>query len=105
MASVGKIARRTFLIGAASIAGGVAVGYYYYHKPFPNRLTVCQAEARQRPFSPHSLRGAPRRAKGKTDKKQPCHSCPRGPGFSIIRAAKTPELFPRNLTDFARLFA
>lgn len=38
MASVGKIARRTFLIGAAAIAGGVAVGYYYYRKPFPNPL-------------------------------------------------------------------
>ncbi|RUU37598.1 xanthine dehydrogenase family protein molybdopterin-binding subunit [Mesorhizobium sp. M6A.T.Ce.TU.002.03.1.1] len=38
MASVGKIARRTFLIGAAAIAGGVAVGYYYYRKPYPNPL-------------------------------------------------------------------
>ncbi|RUZ53370.1 molybdopterin cofactor-binding domain-containing protein, partial [Mesorhizobium sp. M7A.F.Ca.US.007.01.1.1] len=38
MASVGKIARRTFLIGAAAVAGGVAVGYYYYRKPFPNPL-------------------------------------------------------------------
>jgi isoquinoline 1-oxidoreductase subunit beta len=38
MASVGKIARRTFLIGAAAIAGGVAVGYYYYRKPFANPL-------------------------------------------------------------------
>ena len=38
MASVGKIARRTFLIGTAAIAGGVAVGYYYYRKPFPNPL-------------------------------------------------------------------
>ncbi|MCO5161633.1 MAG: molybdopterin-dependent oxidoreductase [Mesorhizobium sp.] len=38
MASIGKIARRTFLIGAASIAGGVAVGYYYYQRPYPNPL-------------------------------------------------------------------
>ncbi|TIQ50561.1 MAG: hypothetical protein E5X61_12455, partial [Mesorhizobium sp.] len=38
MASVGKIGRRTFLIGAAAIAGGVAVGYYYYRKPYPNPL-------------------------------------------------------------------
>lgn len=38
MASIGKIARRTFLIGAAAIAGGVAVGYYYYRKPYPNPL-------------------------------------------------------------------
>ncbi|MDH6234268.1 isoquinoline 1-oxidoreductase beta subunit [Mesorhizobium soli] len=34
----GKIARRTFLIGAAAIAGGVAFGYYSYRKPFPNPL-------------------------------------------------------------------
>jgi isoquinoline 1-oxidoreductase subunit beta len=45
MASIGKIARRTFMIGAAVIAGtaaaaagGVAVGYYYYRKPYPNPL-------------------------------------------------------------------
>ena len=38
MASWGKIARRTFLIGAASIAGGVAVGYWYVRKPYPNPL-------------------------------------------------------------------
>ncbi len=38
MASIGKIARRTFLVGAAAIAGGVAVGYYYYRKPYPNPL-------------------------------------------------------------------
>ncbi|MEP9399082.1 molybdopterin cofactor-binding domain-containing protein [Mesorhizobium sp. KR2-14] len=35
---VGKIARRTFLIGAAAVAGGVAFGYYSYRKPFPNPL-------------------------------------------------------------------
>lgn len=35
---VGKIARRSFLIGAAAIAGGVAFGYYTYRKPFPNPL-------------------------------------------------------------------
>ncbi|RUW69949.1 MULTISPECIES: xanthine dehydrogenase family protein molybdopterin-binding subunit [unclassified Mesorhizobium] len=38
MASIGKIARRTFLIGAAAVAGGVGVGYYYYRKPFANPL-------------------------------------------------------------------
>lgn len=38
MASWGKIARRTFLIGAATIAGGVAVGYWYVSKPYPNPL-------------------------------------------------------------------
>jgi isoquinoline 1-oxidoreductase beta subunit len=44
MASIGKIARRTFLIGAAAIAGGVAIGYYYYRKPYPNPLEDALAE-------------------------------------------------------------
>lgn len=38
MASLGKIARRTFLFGAAAIAGGAAFGYYQYRKPYPNPL-------------------------------------------------------------------
>jgi isoquinoline 1-oxidoreductase beta subunit len=38
MASIGKIARRTFLIGAAAVAGGVAFGYYKYSQPFENPL-------------------------------------------------------------------
>ena len=38
MASVGKIARRTFLIGAAAVAGGVAVGYWYVSRPYANPL-------------------------------------------------------------------
>ena len=38
MASLGKIARRTFLFGAAAIAGGAAFGYYHYRKPYPNPL-------------------------------------------------------------------
>jgi isoquinoline 1-oxidoreductase beta subunit len=38
MASIGKITRRALLVGAAAIAGGVAVGYYYYRKPIPNPL-------------------------------------------------------------------
>ncbi len=36
MASLGKIARRTFLIGSAAIAGGVAFGVYAARQPFPN---------------------------------------------------------------------
>ncbi|MFZ1812966.1 MAG: xanthine dehydrogenase family protein molybdopterin-binding subunit [Rhizobiaceae bacterium] len=35
---VGKIVRRTFLIGAAAIAGGAAFGYYVARKPYPNPL-------------------------------------------------------------------
>lgn len=52
MASIGKIARRTFLIGAATIAGGVAVGYYYYRKPYPNPLDgdVGEGEATFNPY-------------------------------------------------------
>ena len=52
MASVGKIARRTFLIGTAAIAGGVAVGYYYYRKPFANPLEaeLGKGEATFNPF-------------------------------------------------------
>jgi len=35
---MGKILRRTFLLGSAAIAGGVAFGYYAYQKPYPNPL-------------------------------------------------------------------
>ena len=38
MVSFRKIARRTFLTGAVALAGGVAVGYYYYNKDIPNPL-------------------------------------------------------------------
>ncbi len=52
MASVGKIARRTFLVAAAAIAGGYAVGYYYYQKPYPNPLEddLGEGEATFNPF-------------------------------------------------------
>jgi isoquinoline 1-oxidoreductase beta subunit len=38
MSRVGTIARRTFLIGSAAVAGGVAFGYYLAHKAIPNPL-------------------------------------------------------------------
>ncbi len=38
MANLGKIARRTFLIGSVAIAGGVAFGYYVARKPHKNPL-------------------------------------------------------------------
>ncbi len=38
MSRFGKIARRTFLIGSAAIAGGVAFGWYSYAKPHANPL-------------------------------------------------------------------
>ncbi|MEM9470503.1 MAG: molybdopterin cofactor-binding domain-containing protein [Pseudomonadota bacterium] len=36
---MGKLLRRTFLIGSAAVAGGVAVGFYMYKTPYPNPLT------------------------------------------------------------------
>ncbi|MEY2990731.1 MAG: hypothetical protein RI946_125, partial [Pseudomonadota bacterium] len=38
MSRLGKIARRTFLIGSAAIASGVAFGYYMYKRPPHNPL-------------------------------------------------------------------
>jgi len=38
VASWGKIARRTFLFGAAAVAGGAAFGYYKYRQPYENPL-------------------------------------------------------------------
>ena len=38
MSRAGTITRRTLLVGAAAIAGGVAFGYYSYRKPFANPL-------------------------------------------------------------------
>lgn len=52
MASVGKIARRTFLIGSAAIAGGVAFGAYMVNRPIPNPLLddLADGEAAITPF-------------------------------------------------------
>lgn len=44
MASIGKITRRVFLIGAAAVTGGIAVGYYFYRRPYPNPLEDDLAE-------------------------------------------------------------
>ena len=38
MSRIGKIARRTFLIGSATIVGGVAFGAWYVGRPAPNPL-------------------------------------------------------------------
>jgi isoquinoline 1-oxidoreductase beta subunit len=38
VARIGKIARRTFLIGTAAIAGGVAFGAWWASRPYPNPL-------------------------------------------------------------------
>jgi isoquinoline 1-oxidoreductase beta subunit len=52
MASVAKIARRTFLIGAAAVAGGVAVGYWYVSRPYANPLEgeLAEGEATFNPY-------------------------------------------------------
>ncbi|WP_136442610.1 xanthine dehydrogenase family protein molybdopterin-binding subunit [Pacificoceanicola onchidii] len=52
MASVGKIARRTFLIGSAAIAGGVAFGAYMVNRPIANPLLedLAEGEAAITPF-------------------------------------------------------
>jgi len=38
MARWGKLGRRMFLIGSASVAGGLAVGYYVHSRPYVNPL-------------------------------------------------------------------
>ena len=38
MSRIGRIARRTFLVGSAVIAGGVAFGVYKVRTPAPNPL-------------------------------------------------------------------
>lgn len=50
MASIGKIARRTFLVGAAAVVGGVAVGAYVVSRPAPNPLRPGDGEAALTPF-------------------------------------------------------
>ncbi len=50
MADIGKIARRTFLIGSAAIVGGVAFGYYQVQKDAPNPLTPLDGEATLNPY-------------------------------------------------------
>jgi isoquinoline 1-oxidoreductase subunit beta len=49
---MGKILRRTFLIGTGVIAGGLAVGYYAVSRPHPNPLQdgLAEGEATFNPF-------------------------------------------------------
>ncbi len=49
---MGKILRRTFLIGSAAIAGGVAFGYYKYKAPYDNPLEdgLVEGEATFNPY-------------------------------------------------------
>ncbi|SDE17357.1 xanthine dehydrogenase family protein molybdopterin-binding subunit [Ruegeria marina] len=50
MANIGKIVRRTFLVGSAAIVGGVAFGAYYLSRPAPNPLTPGPGQAALNPF-------------------------------------------------------
>lgn len=38
MSRVSRVARRTFLVGAVAVTGGLAVGYWWYRKPYANPL-------------------------------------------------------------------
>ncbi|WP_278921011.1 xanthine dehydrogenase family protein molybdopterin-binding subunit [Pseudophaeobacter profundi] len=50
MASLKKIARRSFLVGSAAIVGGVAFGTFKYHQPAPNPLQPGAGKAILNPF-------------------------------------------------------
>ncbi len=50
MASLKKIARRSFLVGSAAILGGVAFGTYKYHQDAPNPLQPAKGKAILNPF-------------------------------------------------------
>ncbi len=52
MSRLRKVTRRGFLIAAAAIAGGVAVGYYYVRSPYPNPLEG-DLEAEEVTFNPY----------------------------------------------------
>ena len=50
MANWGKIARRSFLIGSAAVAGGVAFGIYQYRRALPNPLETGEGEVALNPW-------------------------------------------------------
>lgn len=50
MSRIGKIARRTFLVGTAAVAGGVAFGVYAARKPAPNPISPGEGEVALNPF-------------------------------------------------------
>ena len=50
MASIGKILRRTFLVGSVAIVGGVGFGIYQVRKPAPNPLKPGAGQAALNPF-------------------------------------------------------
>jgi len=50
MSRIGKIARRSFLIGSAALIGGVAFGAYYVSRPAPNPLSAPKGGGTLNPF-------------------------------------------------------
>ena len=50
MGRFARIARRTFLVGSAAIAGGVAFGYYQYRKKPANPLSPAAGEVTLNPY-------------------------------------------------------
>ncbi|NIY97627.1 xanthine dehydrogenase family protein molybdopterin-binding subunit, partial [Salipiger sp. HF18] len=50
MASLGKIARRTFIFGSAAITGGVALGLWYLGSPAANPLKPAEGQTTLNPF-------------------------------------------------------
>ena len=50
MSRIGTIARRTFLVGSAAIAGGVAFGVWYATKSMANPLTPAEGETALNPY-------------------------------------------------------
>ncbi|MEI8648233.1 hypothetical protein P4S73_10440 [Paraglaciecola sp. Hal342] len=52
MSTLGKITRRTFVIGSAAITGGVLFGVYKYKQPYPNPLekNLAQGETALTPY-------------------------------------------------------
>ncbi|MCT4684049.1 MAG: twin-arginine translocation signal domain-containing protein, partial [Roseicyclus sp.] len=50
MANWGKIARRSFLIGSAAVAGGVAFGVWQYRRALPNPLQPGEGEVALNPW-------------------------------------------------------
>ncbi|WP_204113709.1 xanthine dehydrogenase family protein molybdopterin-binding subunit [Shimia biformata] len=50
MSRIGKIARRTFLIGSVAVVGGVAFGAWFVGRPAPNPLQPKDGEAAFNPF-------------------------------------------------------
>jgi len=50
MSRIGKIARRTFLVGSVAIVGGVAFGVYLARKPLENPLRPAAGEATLNPY-------------------------------------------------------